>query len=352
MVTDTDVTKAPAPGRPGLSFEVYQKAYHELCAPDGTPPSQRQLRKFLGTGSNTTLASYRRRIAKERAVDQLQPEAGSIDGEILKLIQSLAAKIAIDEAQVAEDRVAEIQKEAEQQVRIAQTTMEKRLRDTALLEYRANTAETTINEQKNTLSEQKDRQVQLESDLQSSRESVTALKRSLESTTKQLATLKQQHSTLQRTLDEVRENGKIEQAKYQANIDNVAEKLNDTKRELASAKEQCTGLVTRADDRDKLIKQMSAQQNEVQQRFEQVDSSRESTLVQLEDARQIIIDLKVQLGTRDAELAAEKNAHENNKENLETEKRLRLTTIAQLESTIDKQSAHIERLDKMVAKFT
>jgi len=35
------------PGRPGLSFEAYEKAYFELAGEDGTPPSQREIRKYL-----------------------------------------------------------------------------------------------------------------------------------------------------------------------------------------------------------------------------------------------------------------------------------------------------------------
>lgn len=133
-----------APGRPGLSFEVYEQAYQELTGPEGTPPSQRQLRKYLGTGNNNTLAKYRRRIAEERIADEKPPEPSTPDAELLATVQRLATQIALDEAQVADDGVEEIQKDAEHRINIAVTTMEKRLLDTALLEHRAVTAETEL----------------------------------------------------------------------------------------------------------------------------------------------------------------------------------------------------------------
>jgi len=123
--TNTDKSKAVnAVGRPGLSFAEYEVAFEELRAANGAPPSQRQLRRFLGTGSNTTLARYRRRIAEEQIEDKKPLDPGSIDSELLATVQRLASQIAVDEANVAEDRVSEVQREADRRVQVAESTME------------------------------------------------------------------------------------------------------------------------------------------------------------------------------------------------------------------------------------
>lgn len=131
----SNATAIAGPGRPGLSFETYEQAYYELTSEDGTPPSQRQLRKYLGTGSNTTLANYRRRIAEERVIDEKPLEPGTVDAEILATVQRLAHQIHLNEAQMADDRLSELQAEAENRVRIAETTMEKRLQDTGVCQH-------------------------------------------------------------------------------------------------------------------------------------------------------------------------------------------------------------------------
>lgn len=139
-------TKPAGPGRPGLTFEAYEQAYQELTGEDGIPPSQRQLRKYLGTGSNTTLANYRQRLTENQITDGQLVEQGTADAELLVAVRRFANQIALDEAKVANDRVEEIQKSAENKVRIAESTMEKRLSEVNVLEHRANQAEADLKE--------------------------------------------------------------------------------------------------------------------------------------------------------------------------------------------------------------
>lgn len=318
MVTDTAPPSPATPGRPGLSFEAYEQAYQKLSGPDGNPPSQRQLRKYLGTGSNTTLAGYRRRIAETLQAAELPPESGSIDSELISLVQRLARQIALDEAQLAQDRVDEIQADAEQRVRIAETTMEKRLLDTAVLEHRATTAEATVVEQRNTLKAKDEKLAQIEADCQSSREKVVALTQSLENTSLQLGSMNRQHDAQKQEFDQARTENKSAVKQYQDKINNLERELSDSQTVRATMIEQCAGLTTRLEERDCLIETKDTQQEALQQRLERLNQSREASLVQLEEVQQLLLDLKIQLSARDTELRTEKQAHQLSSERLQS----------------------------------
>jgi len=334
MAIDTVNPRPAAPGRPGLSFEAYEQAYHTLCGPDGNPPSQRQLRKYLGTGSNTTLAGYRRRISEQRLTDELPPEAGSLDAQLLATVQRLASQLALDEAQVAQDRVEEIQAEADQRIRIAETTMEKRLQDTALLEHRATTAEATLAELR-TENEAKDEHlIELTAELQSTREERATITQSLEDTTRQLAAVTRQNDSLQQTLDQVRAQAIAAAKQQQAEIRALNQTLNKTQANLATATEQYTGLTTRLEERDALIETQKNKLQSLHQRVDQAIESRESFLVRLDERNQEITTLSTKLSGVMGEHKAEQRAHKQSVEQFNASLADKETTVQQLQAAL------------------
>lgn len=293
-----------SPGRPGLSYETYEKAYFELSAPDGTPPSQRQLRKYLGTGSNTTLANYRRRIAEARQEDQLPPEPNSIDAELLETVQRLARQIALDEAQVADDRVDAIQVDADNRIRIAETTMQKRLEDTAVLEHRADSAENTVLTLRAALSEQDAKLAAANSALQSGRESVAALTQTTENNSQQLAEKNAQIIALQKTLDQTQKEHKSDLEKYRSEHSAVSDELSEAKSTLASVTEQRESLTARLNDRDEAIEKQASLYKEIEESLSETCATLQALC---ESLTQEVTALNIQLSTATSSLASEKN---------------------------------------------
>ncbi len=113
--------------------------------------SQRQIRCDLGTGSNITLSAYRRKIAEQRVEEVVASEPDSLDAKLLATVTQLVSQFASEAAQVADDRTDEIEDEAQRRIQIAETTMEKRLEDTDLLEHRATMAEAMLAESRQML---------------------------------------------------------------------------------------------------------------------------------------------------------------------------------------------------------
>jgi len=323
MTTSTTRT----PGCPGVTFEQYEAAFRELSGPEGNAPSQRQIRRYLGTGSNSTLSAYRRRIAEQRSEQAVAPESGTPDEKLLTTVTLLVSQLSLDAAQVADDRVDEIQAEADQRIRIAETTMEKRPQDTALLEHRATTAEATVAEQHKSLIAKDETRIQIEADLQVSRESVATLTPSLEGATIRLATLTRQHDALQLTLDQTRTDNDTALEQHQEEIDSVEHALSDSKTALATSMETCASVTTRLEERDRLIDTHNTQHQALQQRLDHSSESLVATRLQLEELQQSLSGLKAQLSARDVELRAERQAHQVSTERL----RLALKAVADKE---------------------
>jgi len=172
---------------------------------------------------------------------------------LLVTVTQLVSQLNLEAAQIADDRVDELQAEADQRIRIAETTMEKRLQDTALLEHRATTAEATVAEQRKALTLKDEKLVQIETDLQASRESVATLTPSLEDTTRQLATKTRQVDGLEQTLEQIRTKNKTTMDQVQTELDSVRQALSESQTALAITTEQCAGLSTRLEERNQLI---------------------------------------------------------------------------------------------------
>lgn len=280
------------PGRPGLLFEDYEKAYLELTGSDGSPPSQRQLRKYLGTGSNTTLASYRRRIAEEQVLDQKPLEPGSIDAELLTTVQRLASQIQMVEAQLADDRVVEVQKQADQRVNIAEATMEKRLRDTDLLEYRATQAEGDLKELRTKLEDSETALKMTKNEHQTLQLESTTLMQTASETDRQVAQLTrdlvEKQDDLKNVLKEkeaaIQDSTEMA-AKWITNEERLQAQLFDAQSALATMTEKHSLLNERLNERDQVIEMQKNQQNELQQCLSQLTSSLDSTQTLLDEAR-------------------------------------------------------------------
>lgn len=339
MTSDSVSTPTRMPGRPGLTFEAYKKAYLELASVDGTPPSQRQLRKYLGTGSNTTLALYRRRIAEERITDEKPLEVGSLDAELLATVQRLASQIALDEAQIAEDRVDELQKEAEQRVSVAETTMEKRLQDTAVLEHRATTAEQALQQLQKSI-ENKDAALK---ELTNTHHDVKAenasLSQALSDANRQITTHVGELRLRQELLDSAKTklNSVDKEAKNAlAESQREVSELNAT---LAVLSEKYSGLSDRHKEQLVMIANKDKQQQLLQARIDKANDLREATLAQLECSQGERDALGRQCGELTVELEAEKRLQVVLNKRLDDARREHKLLVEQLQTTISALSA-------------
>lgn len=340
-MTSDNATSIAGPGRPGLSFEAYEQAYHELTGGDGKPPSQRQLRKYLGTGSNTTLASYRRRIAEERVVDEKTLEPGTVDAELMATVQRLAHQMHIDEAQVADDRVDEFQKEADNRVRIAEATMEKRLQDTGLLEYRATQAEKVLASIRSELVDSKKVIAELQAEHQGLKESHAALLQREADANRQVASLTRELTQQSAALDVARDAEKtaINEAKstveeQKAALASVQKTLSQEQRALAAMTEKCASLSDRFDERNRLIETQNTQQRDLQVRLDRSVESRDAVLVQLEDVRRKRETLSGQCIELSAQLDSVKQLFEASVERLTSEITEKTAQITHLQATV------------------
>ena len=333
------------PGRPGLSFETYEKAYHELSGDDGTPPSQRQLRKYLGTGSNTTLASYRRRIAEERVIDGKPLEPASLDAELLATVQRLASQIALDEAQVADDRVDEIKTEADNRIRIAETTMEKRLQDTDVLEYRATQAEHELAKLRTTTKEDDAALALLATTHHNLKEEHAALTQALSDANRQIAnqarelSLRESALELARTAEkEALQSAKRESDDQQKAYLTLQQALSKSKAELSVINETHAKLTQDFAERLKVIDAQNDQQRTLQARLNKSVELREETLMQLQTAskeREVVF---AQCEKVTAELSSEKRLAQN--------------VIDQMTQNLADKTTQIEHLQKTVTALS
>lgn len=341
MASDTTPPVSAGPGRPGLSFDVYKQAYHELTSADGTPPSQRQLRKYLGTGSNTTLAGYRRRIAEERLVDDMPVEPRSIDSELLATVQRLATQIAMDEAQLADDRVDEIKKESDSRIRVAESTMEKRLQDTALLEYRATQAEKDLASLRATMAEKEAALSSLTATHQVLKEDHAVLNHTLSDAKQQIATQTRKLLQMENALEAANKaeknairNSMRESAKQQEAYSALQEKLSKSNSELNAITATLAKLTEEHTEQSKAIDTLIAQQQAVQTRLSKTAELREETLAQLQAVTQQREILSVQCAELSSELNSEKRRTQDIEYQLTHDAEEKANLIAHLQKTV------------------
>lgn len=134
-------------GRPGVTYEQYLEAYEALSdqnAPGSPPPTLRQIRRYLGTGSNTTLTAHKLQMGEERVAKQLPPLDNTPELELLTLVSEVMRKLTVEAAQVADDRVDEIEAQANSHVTRSTAIADKAQANRALLEHRAKQAETEL----------------------------------------------------------------------------------------------------------------------------------------------------------------------------------------------------------------
>ena len=338
MKSEKHTAATNAPGRPGLSFETYEKAYDKLSGPDGTPPSQRSLRKYLGTGSNTTLSNYRRRITEQRLSDEKPDLKAWPDSDILETVHRLAAQIEIREAQIADDRVEEIKKDAQNRIRVAENTMDKRLRDIALLEHRATTAESELVQTRATLrkSEEESSKVinELTHDAQRSKKRNAVLEQAQQDAKRQIAVLTRELQTQQRAIDNANTNERnLSKAANEA-LGVVQQELTEAIRAHDRLNEQHNILTISFEQQSAKIETKNIQVREMQERVDQTISTREATLLQLNELTAQHTKLIEQLGNARSDLAAEKRAHQTTQKRASQDLSEKNNLLAQMQNIL------------------
>jgi len=131
-----------APGRPGMTRERFDDAWSALSERGaGREPTLRELRRYLGSGSLSTLSRYRRLRTREAHQRDQQPAAQSPDAALLETVTSLVDSLAAEAADAADTRISDHRKEADARVKRAELISEKTQQDTALHQQRADNAE-------------------------------------------------------------------------------------------------------------------------------------------------------------------------------------------------------------------
>ena len=318
------------PGRPGITFEQYEAAYHELVGADGRPPSQRQIRRYLGSGSNSTLSGYRRRIAEQRLADQQPPEPHSLDAALLETVTRLVTQLSTDAAQVADDRVEEIRTSAQSRVDRAEKIVDKVQRDTALLKHRAERAE---------------------SDLATARRQIEAGQRRIDEARAQVTALEAGKQTLahelelrQRTLDvakltsasvtEERDVARRELVQRDERVGELETALRVRDTELARRNETVAVLETRCAERDRRVEQYEEQVRALTARVESVEAAREVSAAQRDALTEQLSSARAELASLQAQLLAERRAHESTTEQARTQLAEKGSTIEQLQRAL------------------
>lgn len=146
MNTDTEQTNATSsPGRPAsVSFEQYEKAIETLSDDSGRLPSQRAIRRHLGSGSNSTLSNYRSRFLENALTSDQPPILDPAHDKLLVLINEIMRGLRTEAAQLADDQVDEIERSARSKIANAEKQLEKQQRASELLSFRADTAESNV----------------------------------------------------------------------------------------------------------------------------------------------------------------------------------------------------------------
>lgn len=136
---------ARPPGRPGLSRERFDEAWAALTERGaGREPTLRELRRYLGSGSLSTLTRYRRLRSREAQTRDEQAAPGSIDAALLATVASIVDTLAEEAAEAADARIADVRKQADARVKASELVAQKMQQDSALLTQRAHSAEADL----------------------------------------------------------------------------------------------------------------------------------------------------------------------------------------------------------------
>lgn len=146
MTTDTEQNNTtPTAGRPAsVSFEQYEKAIETLSDDSGRLPSQRAIRRHLGSGSNSTLSNYRNRYLENALASDQPTILEPAHDKLFVLINEIMRGLTTEAAQLADDRVDEIERSARSRITNVEKQLDKQQRAGELLKFRADTAESDI----------------------------------------------------------------------------------------------------------------------------------------------------------------------------------------------------------------
>jgi chromosome segregation ATPase len=205
--------------------------------------------------------------------------------------------------------VEEIRKDAEQRIHIAETTMGKRLLDTALLKHRAITAEAELAQLRKTILEKEAAMNQVIVQHQTLNAEHVAQTQALNEMSRQRATLNRERDALQEKMEATIKTEKAVTAQSRTKLKTLNQQLVDEQRTLGTLTEKYSGLVTRFDERNTVIETLNNQQQALHQRLDQAIKSRNTTLVQCDDIRHEHTQWKDQFGTVNATLAGEQHAN-------------------------------------------
>jgi len=247
----------------------------------------------------------------------------------------LATQIALDEAQLADDRVDAAVNDAEERVRKAETTMNKRLQDTALLEHRAKSAETALSELQASVV-RKDADFSL---LKEQRHTLdmkhATVKQSLEGVSHQLTALRTEHGSLQRRFANAIEAEKQLRLTSLSDIESIKSELGKSQQTAANLVEQNSNLKASIVERDQTIGQLRSQQHKLELRLEKTEQSSGNALSQLKGFEQDNLKLKEQLAQLTATLHAERATSEADRKNSQLLLNDKSNVIRQLDKTLN-----------------
>jgi len=141
-------------GRPATgSFEQYEQAVSALADESGRLPSQRAIRRYLGSGSNSTLSNYQRQLIEQSLASGQQLERDPAESKLSLHLNELMRQLSSEAAQIADDRVDEIEQSAKKRILASEQMAEKRTREAYMLTLRSETIEADLQSARKELSE-------------------------------------------------------------------------------------------------------------------------------------------------------------------------------------------------------
>jgi len=116
-------------GRPGVRKEQVERALRELTTEGGPAPSLRDIQRFIGIGALGTISRFRQEL-----VDEAGLAADPLEDETLEDLKKINQKMRRNALNNADYRIASVEKNAAQRVKIAEATSQEERHKRQILE--------------------------------------------------------------------------------------------------------------------------------------------------------------------------------------------------------------------------
>jgi len=327
------------PGRPGVTRERFDEAWSALQDRGaGREPTLRELRRYLGSGSLSTLTRYRRLRAREAQERDELAAPGSTDAALLTTVASIVDTLAMEAAEAADARIAERRKQSDARVKSAETISDKARQEATLLTQRAEAAEAELERCR----EQLETSVKTAESAHAEQLAIVTenatLSAQLEALTQRLADVETQRLTAEAHEHEREQRWHDERQEHASALAQHQNEVTQSHSELAIARRETQSahalLLSAQEQLDELQQRVSTHADEKQRWTAALEASDQRHRQSLSDAQQQHTDQAHQLARYEEQLNAERQ------------------TADQLRQQIQSQQSLLDALHEMNARIT